>query len=147
VAPGDIQRNMDATFAQFGLNERIPRINGHTHCSSLISLMSVHHCASILKVRLGACWNCILTQSISRSGVAGGGGVSRGSRTPPPPIMPEKIFDRKEKGQYAIVLRLYRLRTTFYLLLVDCHEAPSACVNCNKQTVVIESVRPTISSG
>jgi hypothetical protein len=37
------------------------------------------------------------------------------------------------------------IRTTFYLLLVDCHEAPSVCVNCNKQTVVIESARPTIS--
>jgi hypothetical protein len=37
------------------------------------------------------------------------------------------------------------IRTTFFLLLVDCREAPSACVNCNKQTVVIESVRPTIS--
>jgi hypothetical protein len=26
---------------------------------------SVHHCASILKVGLGACWNCILTQSVN----------------------------------------------------------------------------------
>jgi hypothetical protein len=59
--------NMDATFAQFGLNEKILRINGPTHCSSLISLMSAHHCASILKVRLGACWNCILTQSVNFS--------------------------------------------------------------------------------
>jgi hypothetical protein len=37
------------------------------------------------------------------------------------------------------------IRTTFYLVLVDSREAPSACVNCNKSTVVIESVRPTIS--
>jgi hypothetical protein len=37
------------------------------------------------------------------------------------------------------------IRTTFYLLLVDCHEAPSVCVNCNKQTVVIDSARRTIS--
>jgi hypothetical protein len=57
-----MQGNMDATFVQFGLKERIPRISGPTYCSSL---MSVHHCASILIVRLGACWNCILTQSVN----------------------------------------------------------------------------------
>jgi hypothetical protein len=60
-----IQGIMYVIFAQFGLKERIPRINGPMHCSSLISLMSVHHCASILKVRLGACWNCILIQSVN----------------------------------------------------------------------------------
>jgi hypothetical protein len=53
---------MDATCAQFGLKERIHRINGPTYCSSL---MSVHSCASILIVRLGACRNCISTQSVN----------------------------------------------------------------------------------
>lgn len=87
------------------------------HCSRLImqSEVSSRVFQVLLVFLVFNSWMMIITAS----GVARGRGV-----------MLETVFWSEEN---TCSISHIHIRTTFYLPLVDCHGAPSACLSCNKQ--------------